>query len=93
MVDVSNSKTQIPLSTQDTVYNFIEEVFIGIETKVYQMTSQKVDFKDKLSTKEGMLYGVNFLEFYLNFLNKLFYKCALLEKLSTPKFLILYIKF
>lgn len=71
MVDVSNSKTQIPISTQDTVYNFIEEVFIGIETKVYQMTSQKVDFKDKLSTKEGMLYGVNFLEFYLNSLYKI----------------------
>jgi hypothetical protein len=70
MDDVNNSKPQIALSTQDTVYNFIEEVFIGIETKVYQITSQKEDFKDKLKTKDGMLYGINFLEFYLNTLYK-----------------------
>jgi hypothetical protein len=75
MVDTNNSNTlnskiQMPLSTQDIIYYFIEEVFIGIETKVYQMTTEKEGFKDKLNTREGMLYGMNLLEFYLNTLYK-----------------------
>jgi len=51
---------------EQKMFEFIEDVFIGIEKKVFSMSVEKPEIKDKLTNKEGMLLGMNLLEFYLN---------------------------
>ena len=77
MVDYKESELE------QKVYEFIQEVFLGIETKVFGMISGE-DSKDlstemqnsnnsdlnDLKTQKAMLYGANLLEFYLNELYK-----------------------
>ncbi len=70
MEDSNKEKTLNTPSIDEKVYDFIEEVFLGIENKVFGLTSEKEEFKGNLKTREGMLYGMNLLEFYLNQLYK-----------------------
>lgn len=58
----------------EQIFEFFQEVFIGIETKVYSMNKENNDL-EKLKTNEGMLIGANILEYYLNQLYR-----ALIEK-------------
>lgn len=68
------------------LYGFIEDVFIGIETKVYSTLKEKENFNTQIISNEGMLLGINLLEYYLNQVYK-----SLVDKdddLITSKFKI-----
>ena len=48
------------------IFDFVSEVFVGIETKIFKSCEEKKDLKNKLNTSDGMAIGSNTLETYLN---------------------------
>jgi hypothetical protein len=50
----------------DKIFNFIKDIFIGIEMKIFAMIDDKKEFKEKITTSEAMHIGVSLIEYYLN---------------------------
>jgi len=51
---------------EEKIFQFIQDVIIGIEKKIYSTPN----VKDKLTKRDSMMYGINYLEFYLDQLYK-----------------------
>lgn len=58
-------------TTDDLIFLFIEEVFLGIEKKNYSTLKDKENYDELLKTRNGMFVGMNFLEVYLDQLYKI----------------------
>ena len=50
----------------DEIFDYVTEVIVGIETKLYKVSEDQKEFREKLKTKDGMAVGSNTLENYLN---------------------------
>ena len=48
------------------IFDYVSEVFVGIETKLFKSCEEKKDLKEKLTNSDGMAIGSNTLECYLN---------------------------
>jgi hypothetical protein len=48
------------------VFNYVSEVLIGIETKLFKLSEENKDLKAKLNNPDGMIIASNTLENYLN---------------------------
>lgn len=54
------------VSWEEEAFNFIKEVFIGIEREIYKRSEENKLLQKKLKEMDSMLLGVRLIEFYLN---------------------------
>lgn len=48
------------------VFDFLKEVIIGVETKIFKSCEEKTELREKLTSSDGMAIASNTLETYLN---------------------------
>jgi hypothetical protein len=70
----NNSENTLGTIRNNDIYEFIEEVIQGIEMKLYNQLNEENKL-DIIKNSEIMYMGINYLEIYLNIINK-----SLLEK-------------